>query len=91
MVVCAILESNFCFSEGPSPPIEEAGVDLLSLSVLCELEKVHSYFYLVTYLVLLIIVGIIEVWGFLAPRFLGALPIAKAFCQFLGNGSVFGS
>ena len=38
--------------------------------------------YFPTCLVLVIILGIVEVWGFLAPRFLGLLlPFAKPFSE----------
>ena len=58
----------------PSRRIEKDGVDLLSLSLSHESEKVLSYCVFGDYLVLLIIVGIVEVWGFLL--------FAKAFCRY---------
>ena len=47
--------------------------------------------YLATYLVVSIILGIIEVWGFLAPRFLEPSRLQKRFVDCLENACLFGS
>ena len=60
MVERAILESNLCCTEGPSPPVEKDGVYLLSLCLM-DLRKSCRNVYLAICLVLLIIVGIVEV------------------------------
>ena len=51
-------------------------------------QKCCRVVYFPTCLVLVILLGIVEVWGFLAPRFLGLLlPFMKAiFEDVLGNG-----
>ena len=51
-------------------------------------QKSCRIVYFPTCLVLVIIVGVLEVWGFLAPRFFGLLlPFMKAiFEDVLGNG-----
>ena len=43
MVERAILESNLCRTEWPSPPVEKYGLYLLSLSLFHESEKFLSY------------------------------------------------
>ena len=66
---------------------------IYSLTLFHELDKYSCRtVYVSTYSVLLIVVGIVEMWWFLAPRFLGLLlPFAKVFVDVLGNSGILGS